>query len=285
MSAPRVLVVDGNEADVRNFQRSAIGHDTGTGYARVLSELDERVVCDIVCPADGPAPLPSGSGVDDYDGVAITGSALNIPQGGPPVQRQIELAQAVFEAGVPLFGSCWGLQVAVAAAGGSVRVNPRGREFGFARRVAVSEPGRNHPLLDGKPAVFEAPTVHRDDIETLPSGAVALASNDMGLQATAFSHRRGSFWGVQYHPEFGYLDIAAAAMRYDMALVTAGLFRDQAELHTFIADLRALHADPQNPALAWKYGLGPAILDERIRRAELHNWLQQCVLPRRNRRT
>jgi GMP synthase (glutamine-hydrolysing) len=285
MSAPRVLVVDGNEAAVRNVQRSAIGHDTGTGYARVLRELDERVVCDIVCPADGPAPLPNGAAVDDYDGVAITGSALNIPQGGPSVQRQIELAQAVFEAGVPLFGSCWGLQVAVAAAGGSVRANPRGREFGFARRVVVSQLGNSHPLLEGKPPVYEAPTVHRDDIETLPSSAVALASNDMGLQAAAFTYRRGSFWGVQYHPEFGYLDLAAAAMRYDLTLVKAGLFRDQAELNTFIADLRALHADPQNSALAWKYGLGPAMLDQRIRRAELHNWLEHCVLPRRSRRT
>jgi GMP synthase (glutamine-hydrolysing) len=284
MSAPRVLVVDGNEAAVRNFQRAAIGHDTGTGYARVLRELDASIACDIVCPADGPAPLPDGSAVGDYDGVAITGSALNIPQGGPGVQRQIELAHAVFEAGVPLFGSCWGLQVAVAAAGGSVRVNPRGREFGFARRVAVSETGLSHPLLEGKPPIFEAPTVHRDDIETLPSGAVALASNDMGLQAAAFSYRGGPFWGVQYHPEFGYLDIAAAAMRYDMALVKAGLFRDQAELHTFIADLRALHAEPQNSALAWKFGLGPAILDLQLRRVELHNWLQHCVLPRRNRR-
>jgi GMP synthase (glutamine-hydrolysing) len=283
--ALRVLVVDGNEAEVRNFQRSAIGHDTGSGYAQVLHELDERVVCDIVCPADGPTRLPSGLSVDDYDGVAITGSALNIPQGGAAVQRQIELAKTVFEVGVPLFGSCWGLQVAVAAAGGTVRINPRGREFGFARRVVVSELGRGHPLLEGKPLVYEAPTVHRDDIETLPSGAVALASNDMGLQAAAFSFRRGLFWGVQYHPEFGYLDIAATAMRYNLALVKAGVFRDQSEILAFIADLRALHVDPQNSALAWKFALGPAMLDQRVRRVELHNWLQQCVLPRNNRRT
>jgi GMP synthase (glutamine-hydrolysing) len=285
MPALRVLVVDGNEADVRSFQRSAIGHDTGSGYAQVLRELDERVVCDIVCPADGPAALPNGSTVNDYDGVAITGSALNVPLGGAAVQRQIELTKAVFEAGVPLFGSCWGLQVAVAAAGGTVRANPRGREFGFARRVVVSELGRSHPLLEGKPPVYEAPTIHRDDIETLPSGAVALASNDMSLQAAAFSFRRGTFWGVQYHPEFGYLDIAAAAMRYDLALVTAGIFRDRVELNAFVADLRDLHASPQNSALAWKYGLGPAVLDLRIRRIELHNWLEQCVLPRHNCRT
>jgi len=285
VSNPRILVVDGNQEAVRTFQRTAIGYDTGAGYAQVLRDLDQHVACDIVCPADGPTALPVGSSIGDYDGVAITGSALNVPQGGPPVQRQIDLARAVFDAGVPLFGSCWGLQVAVAAAGGSVRVNPRGREFGFARRIVVSDSGRDHPLLEGKPLVYEAPTVHRDDIEALPSGAVALADNDMGLQATTFSYRRGAFWGVQYHPEFGYLDIAAAAMRYDMALVTAGLFRTQTELRAFIEDLRALHADPDNSALAWKYGLGPAVTKQQIRRIELRNWLNQCVLPRHNGRT
>ncbi len=72
--------------------------------------------------------------------------------------RQIELAKAVFAAGVPFFGSCWGLQVAVTAAGGEVRANPRGREFGFARRILLTEAGREHRLFAGKPAAFEAPT-------------------------------------------------------------------------------------------------------------------------------
>ena len=34
------------------------------------------------------------------------------------VTRQIELMRAVYAAGVPCFGSCWGIQVGAAAAGG-----------------------------------------------------------------------------------------------------------------------------------------------------------------------
>ena len=153
-------------------------------------------------------------GLEDYDGVTMTGSALNIYNGGAPVTRQIDLAKAVFAAGVPFFGSCWGLQVAVTAAGGEVRANPRGREFGFARRILLTDAGREHPLFAGKPAVFEAPTVHRDEIASLPAGAAMLAANDFGVQAASFTHGRGTFWGVQYHPEYDYLDIAATAERY-----------------------------------------------------------------------
>lgn len=280
MNAARVLVVDGNVAEVRSRQTAAVGYDAGTGYARVLRRLAPELLCDVIYPADANALAPTGASLASYDGVAITGSALNISQGGPPVTRQLDLARAVFDAGVPMFGSCWGLQVAVAAAGGVVRVNPRGREFGFARRVLVSSAGRNHPLFADKPDVFEAPTVHRDDIETLPPGAVPLASNEMGLQATAFSYRRGTFWGVQYHPEYDYLDVAVVAGRYGSALVEAGVFSDPAALDAFVADLHALHTDPRQHTLLWKYGLGPAMLDEHVRLAELRNWLVAQVLPR-----
>jgi GMP synthase (glutamine-hydrolysing) len=283
MNSARVLVVDGNVAQVRKQQKAAVGYDTGEGYARVLRRLAPEVLCDVIYPADADALPPAGTGLASYGGVAITGSALNISQGGAPVTRQLDLARAVFDAGVPMFGSCWGLQVAVTAAGGAVRVNPRGREFGFARRVLLSSAGREHALFANKPEVFEAPTVHRDDIETLPPGAVPLASNDMGLQATAFSYRRGTFWGVQYHPEYNYLDVAVVAGRYRSALIEAGIFSDAAALDSFVADLHALHIDPRQHTLLWKYGLGPAMLDEQVRLAELKNWLLAQVLARHTR--
>ncbi len=88
--------------------------------------------------------------LENYDGVTMTGSALNIYNGGEPVTRQIELAKAVFAAGVPFFGSCWGLQVAVTAAGGEVRANPRGREFGFARRILLTDAGSAASFVRGK---------------------------------------------------------------------------------------------------------------------------------------
>jgi GMP synthase (glutamine-hydrolysing) len=241
-----------------------------------LDTIPASLQVDIVLAADGAAEFPTGVGLDDYDGVTMTGSALNIYNGGLPVTHQVELAKAVFAAGIPFFGSCWGLQVAVTAAGGEVHANPQGREFGFARRILLTEVGREHPLFAGKPLVFEAPTVHRDSIAALPSGAEILAA--------AFTFRRGTFWGVQYHPEYDYVDVAATTERYGDILVSEGMFRDRPALDTFAAELRSLQANPSDTALLWKYGLGPAVQTETLRLLEIRNWLQGQVLPRSRQR-
>lgn len=278
MSGPRILIIDGNVAENRARQTAAVGYDSGTGYARVLRRIDSSLHVDIITAADGDT-LPAGVALESYNGVTMTGSALNIYNGGAPVTRQVELAKAVFAAGVPFFGSCWGLQVAVTAAGGEVRANPRGREFGFARRILLSDTGRQHPLFTGKPTAFEAPTIHRDEIASLPAGATTLAANDFGVQAAAFDHGRGSFWGVQYHPEYDYIDIAAAAERYGQTLVTEGMFPDTAALKAFADELRVLQANPSESTLLWKHGLGPAMRTESLRLLEIRNWLQAKVLP------
>jgi GMP synthase (glutamine-hydrolysing) len=278
MSEPAILVIDGNRASIRQQQVAVGGQPSGEGYAQVLQSL-AAVRCDIVRPADGEVRFACGGGVGGYDGVAITGSALNVYDSGPHIERQVELARAVLESGVPFFGSCWGLQVAVCAAGGRVRRNPRGREFGFARRIELAAEGRHHPMFTGKPAVFEAITVHRDDIEALPQGAVVLASNDMGVQALELRHGRGTFWGVQYHPEYSFEEIAATALRYGATLIEEGLFADRPELEAFVADLRGLMRDPRDRRLTWKHGLGTALQEDSSRLAELRNWLEQRVLP------
>ena len=278
MTGPRILVIDGNVAEVRARQVAALGYDSGMGYARVLKRLDSSLQIDIVLAADGDFDFPAG-GLENYDGVTMTGSALNIYNGGAPVARQIELAKAVFSAGVPFFGSCWGLQVAVTAAGGEVRANPRGREFGFARRIQLTDAGREHRVFAGKPAAFEAPCVHRDEIARLPAGAAVLAHNEFGVQAAAFTWRAGTFWGVQYHPEYDYLDIAAAAERYGETLVSEGTFRDGAGIADFAADMRALEANPSDSVLLWKHALGPAMQSEALRLLEVRNWLGAKVLP------
>jgi GMP synthase (glutamine-hydrolysing) len=281
VTGARILVIDGNVAEVRARQEAALGYDSGVGYSRVLRRLDASLRIDIVLAADGTVEFPAGVGLDDYDGVTMTGSALNIYNGGPPVTRQIDLAKAVFAAGVPFFGSCWGLQVAVTAAGGEVHANPHGREFGFARRILLTDAGREHPLFAGKPAVFEAPAVHRDSIAVLPGGAAILARNDFGLQATAFTFGRGTFWGVQYHPEYDYVDVAATTERYGDTLVSEGIFRDRPALDAFAAELRTLQANPSDTTLLWKHALGPAVQTETLRLLEIRNWLRTQVLPRR----
>jgi GMP synthase (glutamine-hydrolysing) len=237
------------------------------------------VDCDIVRPADEEPKLPEGMALKDYAGAVITGSALNVYDRSPGVQRQIELVRAVFDAGVPSFGSCWGLQVGVTAAGGTVVRNPRGREFGFGRRITLTTAGRDHAMFQGKPEVFEAPTVHVDTVASLPTHATPLAHNDMGLQAAEIKLRNGAtFWGVQYHPEYNVAEIAAMARRYGETLIRDGLVQDQAELDQLARDLVALNQRPDDARLAWRFGVGSSVTDAGLRLAELRNWLEKQVL-------
>jgi GMP synthase (glutamine-hydrolysing) len=275
----RILVIDGNEAATRTKHVSVGGTDSGNGYAATLKRLNKDIETDIVRPADEVVKLPGGVALGDYNGAVITGSALNIYSLEPAVERQVELAKAVFAAGVPCFGSCWGLQVGVTAAGGKVVRNPRGREFGFGRRITLTDAGRDHPMFQGKPEVFEACTVHVDTVDSLPANSTPLAHNDMGLQAAEIRFKNGAaFWGVQYHPEYSCAEIAAMARRYADTLIRDGLVKDRAELDALSADLQALHDNPGDARLAWRFGVGPAITDFSIKLAELRNWLEKQVL-------
>ena len=151
--------------------------------------------------ADAEA-LPFGITLSDFDGVMFPGSPLHIYDPDPCVSRQIDFARVAFAAGVPVWGSCWGLQVATVALGGSVRRNPRGRELPIARAITVTEAGRAHPLLESRPAVFDALCSHLDEIETLPPDSQVLAGNEIStVQAIAVqTPERGSFHGTQYTP-------------------------------------------------------------------------------------
>ena len=231
----------------------------------MLRRIDPSLDVDIVLAADGEPKLPAGVGLESYDGVTMTGSALNIYNGGVPVTRQVELAKAVFAAGVPFFGSCWGLQVAVTAAGGEVRANPRGREFGFARRILLE---RRRPRTSAcSPASRSCsrppPCIAMRSPRFRPAAKI-LADNDFGVQAASFTHGRGSFWGVQYHPEYDFVDIAAVAERYGATLVTEGMFRGRSRRSPRSPpNCARCRPNPSDTTLLWKHGLGPAMRTKR----------------------
>src|SRR5262245_21952057 len=111
MSPPRLLVIEGNNAEGRALQLAAGGTVASEGYAKLLRGLLPGAEIDIVFAADPGAALPKGEALEGYDGAAITGSALHIYERGQEVTQQIDLVRSLLDAGTPFFGSCWGLQV------------------------------------------------------------------------------------------------------------------------------------------------------------------------------
>lgn len=277
--------MEGNSPETRAQHVAAGGTVASQGYADLLHELLPEAVIDICFPGDPGANLPTGQALEGYDGVAITGSGLHVYDDGPQVSRQIEMTRAVLEAGTPVFGSCWGLQVLTVAAGGSVRKNPKGREIGFGRGIRLTEAGRKHPMYVGKPEVFNAPTVHLDEVETLAPGTTVLATNQVSeVQSAEIRHNGVVAWGVQYHPEYPLREIAAIVRRIGTRLIDEGFFVDPAEIATFAGDLDTLDRNPTEKRLSWRYGISKNVLDKKLRTGEVANWLAYQVLPVRAKR-
>ena len=263
----RVIASHGGPSNTEMFERALTLHVAGLEFLTVNVADDER--------------LPQGVALADFDGIVITGSPLSVYKTRPEVTRQIELAREAFGMGVPMYGSCWGLQLMTAALGGVVRLNPEGREIGIARNIAPNEAGSEHFLFSGKPKAFDALCSHGDDVTSLPHDAVLLASNSVSkVQAVEIHRGTNHFVGVQYHPEHTLATTAAIIEARQERMVAEGFAQSVEGLRSLIADLRALETDPSRRDIAWKLGIDKQVLDPRLRTAELGNWLRTRVLPR-----
>lgn len=273
---PRLMIADGNDRDGRATRRDVLGRTTAESFAAVVTDLAPHAECVLIAPADADATLPEGLGLHEADGLIVTGSTLRLSEGGPAVERQLALMRAAFAAGLPIFGSCWGLQVAAAVAGGTVGPNPRGPEYGFARRLAPTREGAAHPLLAGRGPAWDAPAIHTDSVLAPPPGARVLAANAvLDVQAIEIRYERGLFWGTQYHPEVDPDELAAMLTLSAESVVAAGLAADEAAVATYADEVRAVgRADAETRRrLAWRHGLGPDLLDAGRRRREIGNFL------------
>jgi GMP synthase (glutamine-hydrolysing) len=278
---PRFLVVDGYAREGREDLRAGGASTAGALYERMLKKCAPGAAqVDIVYPADPDAALPTGAALEQYDGIAWTGSSLTIFKDDPRVRPQVEFAQAAYVAAVPSFGSCWAAQIAVVAAGGRCAANPRGREMGLARKIALTPEGRAHPLYIGKKSVFDGFISHDDEVTHLPPNGVLLASNRYThVQAIAVTHRGGTFWGLQYHPEYDLHELARLCYCRRQKLTDLGFFRDVDAAQAFVDQLEVLHQDPSRKDIAWLLGIDEDVMNEDIRLAEVRNWIGQLVLP------
>ncbi|MCJ2090077.1 type 1 glutamine amidotransferase [Methylobacterium sp. E-005] len=279
------LVAETEPPDARQKRRESVGRSSGETYLEILARLAPGSACDRVKPADADGALPSGTSLVDYDAVFMSGSPLSLYEETPEVRRALAFMGAVFTSGTPSFGSCVGLQLATVAAGGTVRQNRNGPEAGFARRIVPTEEGRSHPLLRGRPAAYDAPSIHTDEVETLPDTATLLALNrSTVVQAAEVRHDGGTFWGVQYHPEIGLDEVTGALRRQADDLVEAGLALSRHEVETHADLVEALHREPTRRDLAWRLGLDDQVTDDGNRQVEIRNFIATLVREIRSRR-
>ena len=125
--------------------------------------------------------------------------AAIILSGGPAsvyAENAPQVDPALFAAGVPVLGICYGFQAMAAALGGEV-AHSGAREYGGTDLQAVAA---GSTLLGGQPAQQSVWMSHGDSVQRAPQGFTVVASTTQ-VPVAAFEDDERRLYGVQWHPE------------------------------------------------------------------------------------
>ena len=129
--------------------------------------------------------------------VAMNPKAI-ILSGGPAsvyAPEAPKLDSALFAAGIPIFGICYGFQVMAAALGGEVAKTGKS-EYGRTEFKVENSKG----LLSALPTEQQVWMSHGDSVTKAPQGFVTTGSTAQ-TPIAAFESSDGKLAGVQFHPE------------------------------------------------------------------------------------
>lgn len=129
-----------------------------------------------------------------------------ILSGGPESTTEADSPRApdyVFNAGVPVFGVCYGMQTMAMQLGGKVESSTE-REFGYAQVEIKADSKMFHDIKDavtaaGKP-LLDVWMSHGDKVTAIPSDFVTVASTE-SCPFAIMANDEKRFYGVQFHPE------------------------------------------------------------------------------------
>lgn len=273
------LIVDGYPKEERDKLEKAGATLAWKLYQNLLLRHLPGAKSDILLPSDLDAKIPSNEKLLTYAGVLWTGCSLTVyHEDDPRVQRQLDLIRRTFESGIPGFGSCWALQIAVVAAGGKVRKHPQGREMGFARKIRLTADGKAHPMYQGRSEVFTGFSSHDDEVEALPPQATLLAKNDHSIQSAEIKYKKGTFWGLQYHPEYDLYEMAKLMIARTEKLIRLKFFENKEQVELLSEEYVRLSKNIELKPISWKYGIDKDILQAPVREQEFARWIECQIL-------
>ena len=162
--------------------------DFGAQYAQLIARRvrQTQVYSEIV---------PSSMSVGDIlakkpKAIILSGGPASVYAPGAP-----KLDPKIFEAGIPVFGICYGFQVMAAALGGEVTKTGKS-EYGRTT-LSHSVPSK---LLNGLSDIFSVWMSHGDSVTKAPQGFTSTA-HTADTPIVAFENSDAKFAGVQFHPE------------------------------------------------------------------------------------
>ena len=132
----KILIVEGNlKEENTNFTQAGIQTHTQS-LKESLDYLTKELVLDVVNPSSDENIQLYNNKLHTYDGLIWGGSSLNIYNDTPEIRKQIEFMKNCQNKVKNILAICWGMQVAVTAAGGQVKKanNPH---IGIAKEIIL----------------------------------------------------------------------------------------------------------------------------------------------------
>jgi GMP synthase (glutamine-hydrolysing) len=197
--------------------------DYGAQYAQLIARRvrEAQVYSEVV-----PHTTPVAEILErDPAAIILSGGPASVYADGAPGVDPV-----LFDAGVPVFGICYGFQVMAKALGGTVE-HTGTREFGRTELEVVG--GTLHEGLPTRHPVWMS---HGDCVTEAPEGFEVTASSD-GAPVAGFENLERRLAGVQYHPEVAHSPHGQEVLRrflHDIAGVrpnwtTASIVDEQVE--------------------------------------------------------
>ncbi|MGP2494504.1 glutamine-hydrolyzing GMP synthase [Schaalia turicensis] len=174
--------------------------DFGAQYAQLIARrVREASIYSEIVPhtmpiADMLAKNPAA--------IILSGGPSSVYEEGAP-----SIDPAIFDAGVPLLGICYGFQTMAAVLGGTVGRTGT-REYGHTDACV----GTSSCLFAGTPADQVVWMSHGDAVQAAPEGFEVTASTSE-TPVAAFEDRSRKLFGLQWHPEVGHSQFGQDALK------------------------------------------------------------------------
>ena len=174
--------------------------DFGAQYAQLIARrvreanVYSEIVPHTMSVADMLAKEPAA--------IILSGGPSSVYEEGAP-----SVDPAIFEAGVPVLGICYGFQTMAHALGGTVGRTGT-REYGHTEATVAGD----SCLFDGTPDDQIVWMSHGDAVQGAPEGFTVTASTSE-TPVAAFESRERRLYGLQWHPEVGHSQFGQDALK------------------------------------------------------------------------
>ena len=232
----KILLVEGNLREAnQEFTDNGIKTHTES-LKESIDYFTNNLEIDSVNPSSDKDIFDKVKDLNKYDGLIWGGSSLNIYSDTAEIRRQLEFMKECQKKVQNILAICWGMQVAVTAAGGVVKKGQNGSHRGIAHEININENGSKHPLYKDKDKIFNTPAFNYDEVVTLPHNATLLSSNKVNkVMGLNFKSEIANIWGIQYHPEITYEKMITLIKFRRERLLENKSFLDEKDLESHIS--------------------------------------------------